>query len=84
MPIMQERSLRAAGAAHDPADRNARDHALLLGASGRGTATTTSPGSALDQSRVYQPSLYNLQLVIRAFKRKQGGVILLDLSEEHR
>jgi hypothetical protein len=34
MPIVQERPLRAAGA-HDQADRNARDHAISLGASGR-------------------------------------------------
>ncbi len=33
MPIMQEGSLRAAGA-HDQADGKARDHALRLGASG--------------------------------------------------
>jgi hypothetical protein len=36
MPIMQEGPLRAAGA-HDQADRDARDHALQVGASGRGT-----------------------------------------------
>src|SRR6266849_1792363 len=35
MSIVQERPPRAA-CAHDQADRNARDHALRLGASGRG------------------------------------------------
>jgi hypothetical protein len=38
MPIMQEGPLRAARA-HDQANGNARDHTLLLGASGRGTLT---------------------------------------------
>src|SRR5712691_10891966 len=36
MPVVQERPLLAA-CAHDQADRDARDHALSLGASGRGT-----------------------------------------------
>jgi hypothetical protein len=40
-----------------------------------------APGSALDQSRAYQPSVCKLPLVIRAFERKQVGVILLDLSK---
>ncbi len=35
VPIVQEGPLSAAGA-HDQTDRNARDHALSLGASGRG------------------------------------------------
>jgi hypothetical protein len=35
MPVLQEGPLRAAGA-HDQADRDARDHALQMGAPGRG------------------------------------------------
>jgi hypothetical protein len=35
MPVMPERSLRAPGP-HDKTGRNARDHALQVGASGRG------------------------------------------------
>jgi hypothetical protein len=40
MPVMQEEPLRAARA-HDQAERDARDHALPLGASGRGPVSPT-------------------------------------------
>jgi hypothetical protein len=38
MPVVQEGAIRAARA-YDQADRDARDHALCLGASGRGEVT---------------------------------------------
>ncbi len=38
MPVMPNAAILAAGA-HDQADRNARDHALRLGVSGRGAVT---------------------------------------------
>jgi hypothetical protein len=38
MPVVPERPLRAAGA-RGQADRDARDHALQMGASGRGEVT---------------------------------------------
>jgi hypothetical protein len=41
MSIVQERPLRAAGA-HDQVDRDPREHALRLGASGRGEVNRAS------------------------------------------
>jgi hypothetical protein len=53
MPILQEGPLCAAGA-FDQTHRNARDHALRLGASGRGEVTVRrvfrSPLTAVSQS----------------------------------
>jgi hypothetical protein len=56
MPVMPEGPLRAAGA-HDQADRNARDHALPVGASGRGTMSFTSAAVVEDHGFDYARGL---------------------------